>query len=55
MKFISLTCGQKMKFAEGPFMVLTEEEPSTDFGERMMPAIEWRRVSNLDILSLLLS
>lgn len=35
--------------------VLTEDEPSTDFGERIMPAIEWRRVSNLDILSLLLS
>lgn len=43
------------EIAKGQVIVLTEDEPSTDFGERIMPAIEWRRVSNFDILSLLLS
>lgn len=59
-KVIKLKCGPAFFFRilliiKKNEKVLTDDEPSTDFGERMMPAIEWRRVSNFDILSLLLS
>lgn len=44
-----------MEKAADSVLKLTDEEPSTDLGERMIPAMECLRVSNFDTLSLLLS
>ncbi len=44
-----------MEKAGDSVMKLTDEEPNTDLGERIIPAMECLRVSSFDTLSLLLS
>lgn len=34
-------------------VLLTDDEPNMDFGDLIIPAMEWRMVSNLDTLSFL--
>lgn len=34
-------------------VLLTEDEPNMDFGDLIIPAMEWRIVSNLETLSFL--
>lgn len=49
-----LSCkNRSMSYNTTLLTLLTDDEPNMDFGDLIIPAMEWRIVSNLETLSFL--